>query len=645
MAILNAPLYYRAGISGQSTVIGYESGTNRVVRFSFTTGSDGATGISINITSGTIKQWNSQDYGASLTSIPFYITTSDTSHANANASRGYEVTGYITRLSDGSYSGNASVTLLADTTYYIWFFPASTTYSWAYWNNNADYYTDCTTEGVSKFALTISAGDGSVIMVNRTSSPMGLSVGNLETGSEIYINDTLKITFNSDENYRLLSQTLNGVEIVSGNTHTVIGDMVVESIAQVLSSDVGATDANIGSKSTITITKYNQGYYHSLQCVFGEYTGYISSNGNIQSEEARFSNTSVSFSIPELFYKEIPDSPDGICTIICRTYGDEYADVQLGNDTTCQFVVTAPKSVCRPDVYGTVVDINETTKALTGDEKMLIRYKSIAKCTIDARPNYGASIEDKTINGATVSGDDRIIYDVSESSFVFSATDSRGYSNSETVTPEVISYIALTCHPNIYRPSPTSDKMMMTVSGNMYRGSFGAYSNTLKIQYRYRHSGNAYGQWEDIDPTLLTLGVSSYKSTNDIELKSYPEKYEDGSVVTDEDGNVVYQGFDYRLNYDFQIRATDGAGVYILSTVNRDVPVSRGIPVFDWGENDFNINVALTLNKVNILDIIYPIGTVYMHGEDVLPPIMSSVGAWDSVPTEIDGVYAWKRTA
>ena len=38
----------------------------------------------------------------------------------------------------------------------------------------------------------------------------------------------------------------------------------VVSVAQPLSSDVGASDANIGSVSTITVTKYSTAYYHSL---------------------------------------------------------------------------------------------------------------------------------------------------------------------------------------------------------------------------------------------------------------------------------------------------------------------------------------------------------------------------------------------
>ena len=91
MATLGAPLYYKNGSSGYSSVIGYERKSNRVVRFSFKTGSTGATSISISVTAGTITNQQGDD----LTSIPFYVTTSSTSHADANGADGVAVTGYI----------------------------------------------------------------------------------------------------------------------------------------------------------------------------------------------------------------------------------------------------------------------------------------------------------------------------------------------------------------------------------------------------------------------------------------------------------------------------------------------------------------------------------------------------------------------
>ena len=633
MSILSSPTYYMSGSSGASTVIGCETGRNRVVRFSFKTGDVGATKISINITAGTIIN---QD-GVDLTSIPFYVTTNSTSHANANKANGSAVTGYIKGSSGKAYSGSASVVLKANTTYYLWFFPNSTTYGWSYWHNNSYYYTDCTTSGTSKFALTISSDAGSTITVSRTSSSVGLATGNLKTGAVIYKNDKLKITFTPKEHYKMLTQTMNNTTIASGNTHTVTGNIALTATSQVLASNVGATDANIGSISTIVITKYNTNYYHTLQYSFGGLSGYITSSGDVQSSEIKLKTTSVPFSIPLSFYAQIPDAKTGVCTITCKTYETASSTTQLGESTTCEFTITAAQDLCKPTVSGIVVDTNATTKALTGDDKTLIRYKSTAQCTIAATAQNSANIVTQYINSVAPINNVRTISNVSATSFVFKTTDSRGYSNSVTITPTMINYIALTCNPIISRPSPTGDKIVMTISGNMYRGSFGAYTNTLTLRYRYKESGGSYGAWQNVDISLLTLGTSSYRSTSEIELISYP--------ITDENGETVHPGFDYRLDYNFQVQVCDGAGGYTLSTVNKYVPVNRGIPVFDWGENDFNVNVALMLNNVNILNIMYPVGAVYMHSSSTLPPVVSGIGTWASVTTEISGVYAWKRTA
>ena len=640
MATLGTPTYYRAGSSGASTCIGYESDKNRVVRFSFTTGNNGATSISISVTAGTI----SHQQGADVTTIPFYVGTSSSSHANANKASGSAVTGYIYGSGGKAYSGSANVVLKANTTYYLWFFPNSTTYGWSYWHNNSYYYTDATTSGTSKYSLTISAGTGSTITVNRTYSKVGLSTGDLSNNSTIYNGDKLKITFTPNTNYKLLTHTVNGSTFTSGNTKEVSGaNISVASTAQVLASSVGATDANIGSVSTITVTKYNSGYYHTLQYSFEGLSGYITSSGSTQASATRYQTASVPFTIPTSFYAKIPNSKTGTCTITCKTYANSTTSTQLGNSTTVKITVTATGT---PTVTGSVVDTNSTTIALTGDASRLIRYKSTAKCTLTATPKNSASISEVKIAGATVTGTNnngvvtatKSFTNTSSSSFSLYAKDSRGYNQTITASAsDMVAYVVLTCNPVLYRTTPTGSEISLDLSGNWYKGSFGAYTNTLTIQYRYKEAGGSYGSWLTIDTTKITKGTSTYRSTNTISLQSYPE--------TDDGGNTVYPGFDYHKDYVVQVRATDGAGGYTLTTATKEVQVNRGIPVFDWGAEDFNFNVPVMLNNVNILNIMYPVGAVYMHGSSTRPAILDSVGTWSSVTTGISGVYAWKRTA
>lgn len=497
---------------------------------------------------------------------------------------------------------------------------------------------------IQTYTLSVSAGTGSNITVNRTASGYA-KPGNITAGTRLYYGDTLKIIFSPSANYKLLTTKVNNSSFTSGNAYTVTANVSVSSTAQILASDVGATNADIGSVSTITVTKYNNAYYHSLQYSFGDLSGYITSAGGVQSSEIKFSGSSVAFSVPTDFYSQIPNKQTGICTITCRTYESPTSTTVLGNATSCSFTVTAAYANCVPMLDVSIVDTNATTIALTGNARHLIKYMSTAQCTINATRRNFATISSMSIAGSKVTG--AVFGDVTtgtktftatdKESFAFSATDSREYTAIKTVAPTVVKYTKLTCNPIITRPTPTGSSIVMTFSGNVYRGSFGAYSNTLTLQYRYKKGGGSYGSWKTIDSSNVVFGAYSYRSANEIELQSY--------ATTNENGDTVYPGFDYHSDYEFQIRATDGAGSYTLSTVDKYVTVNRGIPVFDWGENDFNINVALMLKNTNILDIMYPVGSVYMHSNNVLPAAVSNVGTWSSVTTEIDDVYAWKRTS
>lgn len=610
-----------------SQVIGWESDRTRIVRFNFTTGDTGATSITINTKKGAVIYSS----GEFMSKIPFYVTTSDSSHADALVSDGYAVTGYLTQ-NDDVWSGTANVLLKENTKYYIWFFPYDKTYGWSWWIDNDSAYTTCELSGTSRFTLSMSAGVGSEIGVSRTMSALGASlaeVGRLTDGANIYKGDKLQITFTPSANYGIDVHTVNGSPFTSGNTHTVSSDVSVVSTAYLLASRVGATDANIGSKSSITVTKYNSSYYHSLQYTFGDMTGYITNSGDIQSEEIKYGDTNISFTVPISFYEQIPNSKTGICTIICRTYSSLDSTVVLGSPSVCTFTVTATGY---PTIKGSIIDVDPTTIGLTGNSSVLIRYRSDAKCTLTAIPKNAASISTMQIRDDVIAG----VFDngtttaettytdaAYETSYSFSATDSRGYTSSISIRPIIVNYIQLTCNPVISRPTPTGSSIVMTVTGSLYRGSFGRVTNSLTLDYRYKTIDGVYGAWQSIDSSNITLGSSQYTVEN-------------FSLGDD---------FDYNTRYVFQVRARDGSSDYVLSTVVKTVEVQKGIPVFDWGENDFNFNVPVRIGNIDLLDIFYPVGSVYMSITDTVPATLSNQATWEQIATGIDGIYGWKRSA
>lgn len=319
-------------------------------------------------------------------------------------------------------------------------------------------------------------------------------------------------------------------------------------------SSISCTTANIESNPTITISRAYSSFTHTITYNFGSLSGTIAT---------KTSATSITnWTIPSSFYGQIPNAKDGWGTLTCDTYN---GNTHIGTSLT-SFTVTTDESKCKPTVKGTVVDTNPTTLALTGNKDILVRYCSTAQCTLSATLNKSAGrITDKTINNNAITGDTLTIPNVETSTFDFYAKDSRGYPNTDKVIKSLVAYIPLTNDATIYRDDPTSGKATLKIEGNYFADSFGAKSNTLTIIYRQ-------GDGADI-PVTPTIKDNKYSAT------------------------VSLTGLDYTKAFNFDVVVSDA-----VTTIPKPLTLQKGIPVFDWGEDDFNFNVPVTINGVNILD-------------------------------------------
>lgn len=425
------------------------------------------------------------------------------------------------------------------------------------------------------YDLSVSSDAGSSVSVYRSYSNAGAtgyvspSTGILSTG------DTLKITFDPLENYRLISHTVNGIEFASGNTYTVDGDVSIVVKSQPLASDIGATDANIGSSTTITVTRYDVSHTYTISYSFGSLSGVIAEKST---------NTSIAWTVPTSFYSEIRNAKSGPCTLVCDTYS---GNLLIGS-STCTFNAVADYDRCSPTVTGTVRDTNSVTTKLTGNSSTLVRFMSVAQCAISATARNSSSIVSKSINGVDFSNSNTLDFtNVTLGSYEFNAIDSRGYSVSTTVTADVVPYIKLTINPIFERPSPTTGEVTTTFNGNFYNGSFGAYTNTLTVRFRYRKkSDTTYSSWQTISRDKYTLAAQTYYTTNPVSL---------GTT------------FDYQTPYVFEIQAYDGANGTTLSEATATMPVQKGGTVFDWGENDFAFHVPVSMDNCTLSNLSDPL--------------------------------------
>lgn len=244
---------------------------------------------------------------------------------------------------------------------------------------------------------------------------------------------------------------------------------------------------------------------------------------------------------------------------------------------------------CNPTITNaTITDVNSTTSALTGDVNKLIRYESMAEYNYTVAASKSATVVSqyvqcgsKKITGQSVG----VIDDVESGLFTFGVTDSRGLTSEITVEKTLIQYIKPTCYQAIEMSmtSETGAQAKITVTGNYFNGSFGTTSNTITVQYRMTDNDGVMGNWITISGTP-TFNNGTYEISTTID------------------------GLSYSVSYTFQCRMIDK-----LNTVNSAQYTTRLMPIFDWGEQDFNFNVP-----VNIAGTSATQSVLNMNGETVL---------------------------
>lgn len=337
--------------------------------------------------------------------------------------------------------------------------------------------------------------------------------------------------------------TYNGTRIgtVSGS-----GSGTLNTIPR--ASTVSATNGNIGSAISITINRASSSFTHTLRYSFHDL------NANI----ATGVGTSYSWTIPTSFYAKIPNDRSSWGTIFVDTYN---GSTKIGTNS-CRFDVYVANS--KPTITATVKDTNATTKALTGDENKLVKYYSTASFTANATAKNSSTIHNINLiyNGnpfyqEAASWTNQFSNCV-DNTFRFTATDSRGFYTTTTVTKAMINYVKLTCAMGNNTPN-AQGQMTVTATGNYFNGSFGKTANTLTVQYRYKTQGGSYGSWTNL---TVSLSGNTYSATKTI------------------------TGLNYQTTYVFQCRATDK-----LATVNTNEISVKSTPVFDWSRTDFNFNV------------------------------------------------------
>ena len=313
-------------------------------------------------------------------------------------------------------------------------------------------------------------------------------------------------------------------------------------------SRVACASFNIGTNTTISITRDNSNYTHTITYKFGNKTGTIAT---------KTTQTSIVWS-PNAsdLYSQIPDAVSGYGTVTCQTYNGN----TLIGTTTAGFYAYAVKNNCLPNVSATIEDTNANTIALTGSNKKFVNYISKPKVTVTATPKNSATIKTQQIDnvGLIATTSPYTFNTMYDKQFKVTATDSRGYSTTETYDVDMVDYVP--CYlssGSLKRTESTSTTATLTLSGYCFKGNFGATDNTLTVKYRYKTATGNYGNYVTVNPTWNEDGTFSI--TTNITNLSLSEQYTFEIIVQDKltsfgDGETVIlnQGIgDIRIGEDY----------------------------------------------------------------------------------------------
>lgn len=242
----------------------------------------------------------------------------------------------------------------------------------------------------------------------------------------------------------------------------------------------------------------------------------------------------------------------------------------------------------------------------------IIKNASDIKATIVPTALKGATIKSVEI----IHGNSDVVLTATPYELVLTAvtdtfkiivTDSRGYVVDETITKELIDYIPIEISQYSFkRENPTSSNLYLNATIKYKQQTFDTTKNAPILQWKLGSDG-----------TLNEISNSDYSiDTTNNEITIYNLFLEDMIPYTQ-------QGKLYLLVNDLLTSDTENQLVLV------------GIPVFDYGEHDFQVNGDLFIadrnrqNRKSILDFVYPIGSYYETDDLEFNPNTYWGGTWE----------------
>ena len=244
-------------------------------------------------------------------------------------------------------------------------------------------------------------------------------------------------------------------------------------------STLSSGDFTMGTAGTITVTRANNTYTHTVTYSFGSQTGTI---------VTKSSSTSISFTPSTSLASQVPNATSGILTLTCETFN---GNTSLGT-TSITKTLTVPDSIKPTVSSATYANTNNSLGVYAAT------LSAIKMTAISATAGTGATIQSysTTFNGQTYNGTSfttAIPATSGSYNLVITVTDSRGRTGTKTYTIAYAAYSAPTLSFTAVRTDASGNAddtgayMKFTMTGtacSVKSGSTEKNSATGKIEYR-----------------------------------------------------------------------------------------------------------------------------------------------------------------
>lgn len=289
---------------------------------------------------------------------------------------------------------------------------------------------------------------------------------------------------------------------------------------------------------------------------------------------------------------------------------------KLGNNSKPQ---TMSYINAEPTQSTTFTEQNQKVIDILGASTAETLIQNVSKVKLSSTPTVkkGATVSKILFEHNNLSTEDKespyeYPFDVVNSKFKVTIVDSRGYSIPTEYTKSIIEYMPINIDSfSFKRENPTSSNIKLNAKISYKQTSFNSVNNAPTIAWKMTADGQ-----------LNTLTADDY-------------------VVDSENNTITISNLilsnilSYKQDNRFYLYVND-----LLTKDEENLFVTQGIPTFDAGEHDFQVNGTLNIadeNRENIktlLDYTHPVGEVYTTTNESFNPNLYWGGTWEQLTAD-----------